>query len=270
MRAHNQRIAIILSSIIVILSFMASIGGLILPGLYRDNEFVKTTWLGNDAITLFIAIPILIASMYFTQKGSLRAHLIWFGVLDYMLYNYAFYLFAARFNWFFLIYAALFALAMLTLIFGLANLDSNKILCSMKSSMPVDWIAGYFLFIAFGISTAYIAQSIGFIITGSLPSIIDVTGHPTNVIFALDLTLLVPWLILGAVWIRKRYVWGYVIAGIINIKGPIYTLVLAVNSILVVNAGLTTSNEFPFWGLLTFLGVLAGILFYKHIKYVGA
>ncbi|HEX7976034.1 MAG TPA: hypothetical protein VF498_16620, partial [Anaerolineales bacterium] len=52
--------ATILSILIAILAVFASAGGLLLQGLYRDNAFVTTTWLGNDAITLFLATPCLV------------------------------------------------------------------------------------------------------------------------------------------------------------------------------------------------------------------
>lgn len=91
------------------------------------------------------------------------------------------------------------------------------------------------------------------------------SAHPTNVVFALDLTLLIPWLIIGALWLMKRKTWGYIIAGVINVKGPLYTLVLAVNSVLVFNRGISQTNELPLWGTLTVLGLIASILFYANI-----
>ncbi len=262
----KRKPVVILSTLIAVLAAFASLGGLVLNGLYRDNAFVTTTWLGNDAITLFLAVPILVTAIIFAQRGSLRASLVWMGALDYMLYNYAFYLFGAAFNWFFLLYTALLALSILALLFGLVHLDVDGISRLTRKQMPVKWIGGYFLFVALGLGTVYLIQSIGFIVTGNLPAIITISGHPTNVVFALDLTLLVPWLILGAFWLIKRQPWGYVIAGILNIKGPLYTLVLAVNSILVVNAGITQSSELPLWGTLTMLGLAASALFYTNLK----
>ena len=71
-------------------------------------------------------------------------------------------------------------------------------------------------------------QSIGFIFMGQLPSIVTITEHPINVVFTLDLILLVPWRVLGALCPMKRQPWGYVIAGILSVKGPLYTLILTV------------------------------------------
>ena len=256
----------ILSILIAIFATIASAGGLLLDGLYRDNAFVTTTWLGNDAITLFLAVPILVVAMIVSNRGSLKAQLIWMGALDYMLYNYAFYLFGAAFNWFFLLYATLLALSIFALIFGLIKLDVNGISQQFRKDAPVKWIGGYFIFVASGLGLVYLIQSIGFIATDNVPAIVTMSGHPTNVVFALDLTLLIPWLILGALWLMKRQPWGYVIAGILNVKGPLYTLVLAVNSILVVNAGIAQTSELPLWGTLTVLGLIASVLFYVNMR----
>jgi hypothetical protein len=145
-----------LSIIIAILATIASASGLLLNGLYRDNAFVTTTWLGNDAITLFLAVPILVGSLFFSASGSRKAQLVLLGALDYMLYNYAFYLFGASFNAFFLLYAALLGLSIFAMIFGLINLDVNGIRQQFHERTPVKWIGGYFLFVAVGLSAVYL------------------------------------------------------------------------------------------------------------------
>lgn len=262
MAPNPDKTAVYLSVAIAVLAALASAGGLLLPGLYRDNAFVQTTWLGNDAVTLFLAVPILVAALVFARRGSFKAQLIWLGALDYMLYNYAFYLFGAAFNAFFLIYAALLGLSIFALIYGLVPLDVNLVSRQFRVNTPVRWIGGYFLFVAAGLGIVYLAQSIGFILTGQVPAIVTMSGHPTNVVFALDLTLLIPWLVVGAIWLMTRRPWGYVIAGILNVKGPLYTLVLSVNSILVMRASLPETSELPLWGLLTALGLAASLLFY--------
>ncbi|MEW5830865.1 MAG: hypothetical protein AB1846_18390 [Chloroflexota bacterium] len=131
-----------------------------------------------------------------------------------MLYNYAFYLFGAAFNWFFLLCAALLALSIFALIFGLEALDLNGISGQVRKGAPVKWIGDYFLFVAsgLGLGLVYLIQSIGFIFTDNVPAIVTITGHPTNVVFALDLSLLIPWLILGAVgsatWLDQGGPWA--------------------------------------------------------------
>ncbi len=183
------------------------------------------------------------------------------------MYNYAFYLFGAAFNVFFLVYAALLGLSIFALIFGLVGLDVATLIHQFSEKTPVKWIGGYFLFVAMGLIAVYLMQSIGFIVTGQLPAIVAISGHPTNVVFALDLTLLIPWLAVGSIWLMKRQPWGYVVEGVLSIKGPLYTLVLAVNSILVVRAGISQTSELPLWGTLTMLGLIAGALLFGNMKF---
>ena len=126
----------ILSILIITLAVIASLGGLLLRGLYRDNLFVSSDWKGNDLVTLVVAVPILVAASTLALRGPGRSQLIWVGMLDYVLYNYAFYLFAAAFYWFFLLYVALFGLSILALIFALTNLDVTAISAVSESRRP--------------------------------------------------------------------------------------------------------------------------------------
>lgn len=250
----------ILSVMIAILATIASLGGLFLDGLYRDNTFVTSLWGGNDFVTLVVAVPMLVATLILSRRGSQRALLVWLAMLNYMLYNYAFYLFAAAFNWFFLIYVALFTLSIFTLIFGLIHIDGNLIGQKFQEKTPVKWISGYMLFVAIGLSTIYITQSLSFIVTGQLPEIIVKTGHPTGVIFAIDLSLLVPVFLLGAILLWKRHPWGYILASISVVKGTTYTLVLTVVSLWGANAGVPgASDEILLWLIITIAGLVASL-----------
>ncbi|MEG5122908.1 hypothetical protein QUB63_01450 [Microcoleus sp. ARI1-B5] len=47
-------------------------------------------------------------------------------------------------------------------------------------------------------SVVYLVQSIGFIFTGQILSIVLKTGHPTSIMFALELSLLIPVMVLSA------------------------------------------------------------------------
>ncbi len=257
----------ILSLLIAFLAALSSLGGLFLDGLYRDNEFVKATWLGNDLVTLLLAVPLLVSAMYFTRRGSPSAYLVWLGMLDYMLYNYAFYLFGATFNAFFLLYVCLLVFSIFALIFGLVDTNAKSFSEQFRPHTPVRWIAGYMLFIALGLSVVYLAQSIGFIFTGNLPSIVTLSNHPTSIVFALDLTLLIPVLVLGAIWLWQRKPWGYILAGISLVKGPAYTLVLSVNSLWAAKAIIpAASAEAPLWVSLTVLGLAAAGLLYGNMR----
>jgi hypothetical protein len=249
-----------LTILVIVLALVASLGGLLINGLYHDNIFVTSAWKGTDLVTLIVALPLLIVSLVLSMRGSQRAHLVWLGMLDYMLYNYAFYLFGASFNAFFLVYAAIFTLSVFGLIFGLISLDVEAIGWKFRNNVPVKWISGYMLLIALGLVSVYFMQIFQFLTEGIVPSIIIMTGHPTSVVFALDLSLLVPVLILGAVWLWQRRDWGFILAGIILSKGAVYPLALAMGSYLASDAGIPgVASQIGFWIALSVSSIIVSL-----------
>lgn len=252
MPRSDFKTSFVLSLIVAALMFLASIGGLLIEGVYRDNEFVAALWRGNDWVSLLVAVPLLAGSLFYARRGSHRAHLIWLGMLAYALYNYAFYLFAAAFNQLFLFYVALFTLSIYALIFALAATDAEEIKRQFRARTPVRFIGGYMLFIAAGLSVLWMGSSLKFVADGVVPEYIEMTGHPTGIVYALDLSLLVPVLLLGGIWIWRREAWGYILAAMSLIKGATYTLVLSVNSLI------TASHaEAPIWILTTGASLVA-------------
>ncbi len=245
------KISIILSVIIVVVAITASAGGLFIGDLYRDNASIKAAWYGNDLVTLFVAVPLMVISLLLSMRGSQRAQLIWMGTLWYMVYNYIFYLYAAAFNKFFLLYVVLFTLSTYALIFAMMNADPKEISRKFNLRTPVKWISGYMLFFAALLGVLWIASSLSFIITGEVPQDIIKTGHPTGVVYATDLSLLVPALVLSAILLWRRQPWGYALSAIVLIKSITYSLVLIVMSMVAyIRVGLGDAF-LPLWVFLS-------------------
>lgn len=256
-----------LSTLIVVLMLAQAGGGLLIDDLYRDNLFVTTASRGNDLVTLMVATPLLGMAIVLSRRGSARAQLVWLGMLDYALYNYAFYLFGTAFNKFFLLYVALFALSIYALLIGLANLEVGALRQQFVAGTPVRWISGYMLFVALGLTCVYLAQSFGFILTGQLPPIVTLSGHPTNIVFALDLSLVVPVLVLGAVLLWRRHPWGYVLATIANVKGAVYMLVLCVNTVWAFQVGaIQDLAEVGLWATIGVGSLMAAVALLHHLR----
>ena len=245
--------AYILTAIIAVLTLIASGGGLLIDDLYRDNALITAGWFGNDLVTLIVALPLLIISLALSMRGSRRARLIWLGMIAYTLYNFSYYLFGTAFNNFFLIYVVLFDLSLFALIYGLIGLDITAIGPRFRASTPARGIAGFMIFVALGLTFVYTSQSLSFIFTGELPEIITLTDNATNIVFALDLTMVVPWFIVGAIWLWQRRPWGYILATIVNVKGAAYMLALTAVTISAVQSG--ASDDLAQAGLWSALGI---------------
>ena len=216
-----------LAGLTAALMALASGAGLLAPGLYRDNELVTAAWLGNDAVTLLVAVPLTALAVPRSSAGSRRWRLAMLGLLLYAAYAYGFYLFGAAFNALFPVYVALTAAAGYGLLLGLAALDVDAVAAGFRSGVHDRVVAAFVLGVSLLLGGFWVAQSAAFLLTGSPPAMVEATGHPTNVTGALDLTVVV---VLGAVagaWLWRGRPWGRVLAVIWSVKGALYMLALS-------------------------------------------
>ena len=222
-----MRSKINLTLTVVSMAVLVAMMGLISPGLYRDNGFVKAAWYGNDWITLIIVTPAMLATLYFMKRGVIKARLIWLGLLLYYLYNYAFYLFGAAFNPLFLIYVGIFSLSLGTLVFGLVDLPVHRFKPVSKS---LHFVSVYLVLIAIMLFLVEAIPAIEYIFFEKVPLIMELTEHPTNIVFALDLSVVMPLSLLAAILLWRMTIWGMILATMALVKGIFYGLVLVVST----------------------------------------
>src|SRR5215203_3891510 len=146
--AKNFKIPYVLSVIIFFLILLASAGGLFFPHLYRDNETFTKVWMGNDVVSFTVVAPFWLFVLIRLIYQSLKAQLVWAGLLGYSFYNYAFYLLGTAFNSFFLIYVLLVVLSLYALILVLSAIDVKSVGQNFRRGTPVKWISIFLLFIA--------------------------------------------------------------------------------------------------------------------------
>jgi hypothetical protein len=256
----------IMAILIVILTFIASAGGLSIESLYKDSEnFILNAWYGNDQVTLFVALPLLIFAVILSKRGSVWAHLVWLGMLNYILYNYAFYLFGAALNAFFLIYVVLFSLSIISIIYLMVNLERIKI--SFRERTPVKAISIYMFLLALILGFAWIGQWLSFVFTGEFPQIMINTKSVNYLVAALDLTFVVPVFILAAIYLWRRKGLGFILAVMVNVKGFVYNLVLIVGSIVQEESGIEGALDLvPLWILLSLGCLVSSLILLLNLK----
>lgn len=246
----SWRLSILVAALMAIQSGV----GVLVPSVYRDTGWVTAAWYGNDIVTLVVAVPLLAWSLLAARR-SLLAELVWYAMLAYGLYNYGYYLFGAKLNWFFPLYVVLFVSSMVALLLALGRLDAPAVADAFADKTPTKLIGGYMLFTGLGLTFAWIAQWANSMLTGSTPNIGE---EAFKLVASMDLSFVVPWFIIGAVLLVRHRPWGYVIASIVTIKGATYTLVLTATSAVAALRGVEGSLEqIPIWGVWTLVGVLA-------------
>ncbi|MHB9002628.1 MAG: hypothetical protein ACYC6C_01000 [Coriobacteriia bacterium] len=260
MMRTTPRAAYVLSALIAALAAIVSVAGLF-GGVYRDNTWITSAYQGTDIVTLLLAVPLLIAGAALSRCGSARGHLVWIAMLAYMLYGYCFYLFGAAFNVVFLLYAALVGSSLWALVLALASTDAAAFASTIRERMPRWPLASYLLVSATVLGVLWTAMSLGFVFTGDVPAPVVNSGHPTGVVFALDLTLIVPGMLVSAWWLLRRRAWGYLLGGIYAVKGAVYTFALSSSTVMAIRADVEGAGaELPMWIGLTVWGAGAAAL----------
>jgi hypothetical protein len=249
--------------VLVILMIVQATVGLVMPAVYRDPGWIKATWLGNDWITLIVAVPLLAAAARMAQSGSQRGMLLKAGVVSYAIYNYAFYLFGASLNACLPLYAITLWVAMLSLGSVLSRVDPLAVARSANPALPARLLGGYLLLVAAGLALVWLGMWAAYVFAGR-PT--PVEPNAFKIVAALDLLWLVPSLAAGGMLLWNRSPWGLVIASAASVQGTVYLLVLTVNSVIAIHQGFATSpGELPIWIPLTVLTAAAALTLLRGI-----
>lgn len=237
----------VLSVLVAALMAVQAVLGLVFPGAYRDVEWIRSTWSGNDRVSLLVAVPLLVVALVAARRGSARAVLLWLGLLGYAGYNYAFYLFGATLNAFFPIYAALVVLSVAALVLALVRLDVGRFSAAV-ARRPMRALGGYLAVVGLGLAAVWLMAWAGYAFAGR-PT--PVEPEAFKVVAALDLTVMCTALVTGGVLLWRERPWGVVVAVLACVQGALYLLVLSVNSMVAVAHGLAAApGELPLWGPL--------------------
>ena len=241
-----------------VLMALQSVLGLQRPEAYRDVEWIKATWYGNDWITLIGAVPLLAIGVLHARRGSVRGWLVVLGISAYAIYNYAFYLFGAALNVFFPLYVGCLLLGVVTLGSAVSRCDLARLASLFADWTPVRLIGGYLVSVATGLAALWLGMWGAFAFAGR-PT--PVEPEAFKVVAALDLCLMVPALACGGVLLWRRRPMGYLVATVAAIQGALYLLVLSVNAAIAISRGLAAApGELPMWAPLALFTTIAAVV----------
>jgi hypothetical protein len=181
-------------------------------GVYlRDTTLVATLLKGTDFVTLFISLPLLIASYRSFRRGSWKGSLFLTGVLFYFLYLGATYTFSVIFNVLFLVYTGLFSASLFAVILLFTSLDKEKLAGAIiNPGVPKRGIAIFMVVTGIATLLLWLSELVGPLATGSAPQ--NLGPYTTMFTHGFDSAVLTPALIISGVQIRKGKTSGYQLA----------------------------------------------------------
>ena len=188
-------------------------------GLYQyDTLFFGAGYKGQDAVALFIGVPLLVVSILLYQRGSLSGHLMLTGLLGYFLYLYSSMALGAAYNPIFLVYVAVFATSLFGFILSFNAATLRMAALGVIDVVPARGLA-IFMFIA-GAVTLFVwgGPLVSALIEGVPPARMD--SYTTMVTYALDLAVITPATFICASLLLRENPSGVVVAV------PLLTLII--------------------------------------------
>jgi len=261
----DKKIVYTNSLVIALLAATATLSGLFMKNLYKhDTNSIISQMMGQDIVTLLVAVPLLLISVYLIHGNSMRGRLIWMGTLFYFSYTYASMSFLASYNQLFLVYVAIFSISMYTLLGELITTRFTGLKSKFKPGKLIKITAAYLIFIAIILAMMWLKLIIDSIITGTAPAALE--GYTTLVIQALDLGVLVPAATVSAVLLLKNNSWGYTLTSIFLIKASLIgTAILSMIVFMMLNSVAVDPGQIIIFTTMTILGILVTVGFYKQI-----
>jgi hypothetical protein len=205
-------------------------------GVYRfDSAFKGAANRGADAVTLVLAIPLLLMALARAVRGSFRARLLLSGALVWFLYVGVSLALGAAYNSLFLVYVALFSASLFGVVATVRAIDPGALAARM-SPAPPRIVPGAFM-LASGIVTfgIWLQPLVSAARSGEPPALLD--GSTTMVTDTLDLGVIVPLAIASGVLILRRRPAGYILAFSLLVLEALLAPMIAMQTLFQLDAG---------------------------------
>jgi uncharacterized Tic20 family protein len=190
------------SFVIAALASLASLFGLFASWPYESETENWVLQARGQDIGNIIAVVVLVVSAIRVHAGSVRAAHVWMGTLFYFLYAYVVYAFAVHFGRLFLVYVAVLGLVFYALIVALVSRELPAAYPGGAARSFAAWVL-----VGTGVLFAllWLSELIPATVSGNAPSSLEVAGLIVNPIHVIDLSVVLPGMILiGVLALRGR------------------------------------------------------------------
>lgn len=264
MPTHVDRWMVRTTVAILLLSVASALLGLFRPGHYREAAAIVELNRVQDATILLAGVPVLAVGLRYATRGSLRGRLVWLGGLAYMTYMWANVGLTTAFNELFLVYVALFGLSAFTLVGGLVSSDPAAVAEALGERVSRGRYAVVLGVIAVGLAGLWLSELVPATLSGAPPLIVAERGDMALVSHFVDLSLVVPALLLSAVWLLRGHRWGPLVAGVVLVFGA--TVGVSITAMTLTIAAGDAITLSPVAAALTFLPVaLAALVAWRYL-----
>jgi hypothetical protein len=211
--------------------------------------------LAQDIANLAIASPALLILAGMARRGSLRAYLLWLGVLMFTIYNYVIYTFSIPFGPLFPLWIAVFGACVYALIGGIAAADHRAVAARFPNRRAVVIVGGVLIVTAVLFGLLWLSEDVPALLAGKTPKSLSEMDLPTNPVHILDLGIFLPAAVAIGLMLFKRKPLAFTLA-----PAFIVFLILTGVPILITPFVQAIRGEIGAWGVVGPIGALTAVL----------
>jgi hypothetical protein len=201
----DKKVLLSLSLPLMLLVIAVSTVGLLYPSVYAvatPNWTLQT--MAQDSIDLFLALPVLIVSTFYSHRGNRLALNVWAATNMYIVYTFAIYCFDVKFNALFVFYCFILGLSSFSTGAFVLSIVRENILAQLPSLTRK--VTGYFLIIQAALFyLIWLSDIIPAVVQGRVPADVTGGGLLTNPVHVIDLALVLPAVFVIGILILRRH-----------------------------------------------------------------
>ena len=241
-----------LSIVAALMAIAGSIISLSVKSIYAGltTAFVPQA-LAQDLANLAIVSPLWLIFAVLALRGSLRAYLLWLGVLTFTIYNYVIYTFSVPFGSLYLLWVAVFGMSIYSLVGGVTAIDRKVIQAYFVSRRAIQVAAWFLIITSILFAFLWLSEDIPALLSNTRPQSLVDMGLPTNPVHILDLSFFLPAGIATGIMLIKKKPLAYTVA-----PAFLVFLILTGIPILITPVVQSVRGESAAWGVAVPIGTL--------------
>lgn len=208
-----ERAAFAVSGLLAAVSAVAAGATFFVPNVLRGTAVMNGSARGTALVMLVAGEPLLLAAMYLSSRGSLRARVAWLGLAGYFAYNGVMFVLGTPLNQLYLLYEAVLGLSFWTAVLVLRSIDLGELGRAFSVSFPRRAIAAYVLAIVTLNTFLWLSGAVPAVLSTTTAKVLDGTGLTTVPTYDQDLAFWLPLIGVGAIWMWRRVELGRLIVG---------------------------------------------------------
>jgi hypothetical protein len=268
MRKTPVKIITMLSLVLALSLAIVSYNGAFVKETYvHETPSMAAQGMGQDVVDLFIVLPLLLFSLLFVRRNKKVAYFIFGGTLFYLLYSFVIYSLGVHFNNLFLWYCLTLGLSLYTFIIMITELNRMEVEIWFNQKLPVRVIAGYLIIVAILFYLIWFKDIVPAVLSSTIPKSISDYNLLVNPVHVIDISFVLPGLIITAIFLIRKLRLGFIFAPIVLVF--ILLMALALIGMLVMLKVKGIAEETSIVGIFITLAIINTVflwIFFKNFK----